>query len=323
MCPEELIERYRDLQHYLRWSTGDRDRVVGLAPLMEPHLDTFVEDFYHEVQQHPETRRVLKGGPQQVERLKVSLRNWLQQLFAGQYDADYVQGRWQVGLRHAEIGLHQVYTNMALSRLRSGMHQVMQRTGWPPNEIWPAIDSLNKLLDLDLAIIEDSYEFHRLQLEKRLERERSERKFRNLVEAAACMIVIMRDDMSVLYFSPFAERLTGYSASEVEQKSFLDLIDKTDGTSPTDPQPLTPNPRLPITDIDMPIRCRDGSQRWLVWNAIRLEDFDGTPAVIAVGHDITEKRRSAEKLLQSERLAAIGQTITGLAHESRNAVHAH
>ena len=70
----------------------------------------------------------------------------------------------------------------------------------------------------------------------------------------------------------------------------------------------------------MPIRCRDGSRRWLVWNAIQLDDFDGETAILAVGHDITEKRRSAERLLQAERLAAIGQTITGLAHESRNAL---
>ena len=61
-------------------------------------------------------------------------------------------------------------------------------------------------------------------MEKLAERERSERKFRNLVEAAACMIVIMREDFRVVYFSPYAERLTGYRAADVEQRSFLDLF---------------------------------------------------------------------------------------------------
>jgi hypothetical protein len=36
--------------------------------------------------------------------------------------------------------------------------------------------------------------------------------------------------------------------------------------------------------------------------------------------DITERKRTEERLLQAERLAAIGEAMTGLAHESRNAL---
>ena len=45
-----------------------------------------------------------------------------------------------------------------------------------------------------------------------LAKERSDAAFRHLVEAAECMIVILRPDHSIVYFSPFAEQLTGYSA---------------------------------------------------------------------------------------------------------------
>jgi hypothetical protein len=38
-----------------------------------------------------------------------------------------------------------------------------------------------------------------------------------------------------------------------------------------------------------------------------------------VGQDITDRKVAEERVLQNERLAAIGQTVTGLAHESRNA----
>ena len=44
-----------------------------------------------------------------------------------------------------------------------------------------------------------------------LAKERSDSVFRNLVEAAECMIVMLRPaDHAILYFSPFAEHLTGY-----------------------------------------------------------------------------------------------------------------
>ena len=42
--------------------------------------------------------------------------------------------------------------------------------------------------------------------------------------------------------------------------------------------------------------------------------------MLAVGQDITELNQAQRRALQSERLAGIGQMITGLAHESRNAL---
>src|SRR4051794_4706987 len=54
-----------------------------------------------------------------------------------------------------------------------------------------------------------------------LARDRSEAAFRQLVEAAECLIVILRPDHCILYFSPFAERLTGYPAEEVVGRNCL------------------------------------------------------------------------------------------------------
>lgn len=45
----------------------------------------------------------------------------------------------------------------------------------------------------------------------------------------------------------------------------------------------------------------------------------GVDEVVAIIRDVTEHRRAAQRALQTERLAAIGQMVAGLAHESRNA----
>src|SRR5262249_1622810 len=60
--------------------------------------------------------------------------------------------------------------------------------------------------------------------------------------------------------------------------------------------------------------------RWLVWNAEPLSHYEGGPAILAVGQDITSLKQAQEHALQSARLASIGQMVTGLAHESRNAL---
>jgi signal transduction histidine kinase len=84
---------------------------------------------------------------------------WLRELVSGKYDVDYVQRRWKVGYRHVEIGLDQVYTNVALSRLRVGLLRRLHDV-WDSslNERINTAAALHRLLDLDLAIIEDAYQ---------------------------------------------------------------------------------------------------------------------------------------------------------------------
>ena len=69
-----------------------------------------------------------------------------------------------------------------------------------------------------------------------------------------------------------------------------------------------------------PILCRDGSRRWIAWNARYLADYEDGPAILKVGQDITFLKQAQERALQAERLAAIGEVVAGLAHESRNAL---
>ena len=157
--PEQIFRRYQDLQTYVAWSDEDSERVRGLLPLLGPHLPALVEDFYAEIARHPAAHRVFTGGQAQVDRLKGSLLAWLRDLLNGPYDRDYAARRWRVGARHVEIGLEQVYTNVALSRLRDGLVRHLGES-WPGDRdgLVAAIRSLNKLMDLDLAKIEDAYQ---------------------------------------------------------------------------------------------------------------------------------------------------------------------
>ena len=160
------FQRYQQLQLYVKWTQADAQRVRGIATLVRPSFEPLVDDFYAEITKHPEASRVITGGEEQISRLKKTLVNWLVELFSGSYDRDYVERRWRVGLRHVEIGLNQVYTNAALSRLRRGLLAAIEKN-WQADigEMSRARESLNTLLDLDLAIIEDAYqtEFQRRQ----------------------------------------------------------------------------------------------------------------------------------------------------------------
>ncbi|MGF1583198.1 MAG: protoglobin domain-containing protein [Gemmataceae bacterium] len=311
-----IYQRYQALQDYVGWTEADAARVRNLAPKLQPVFPKLVEDFYNEIQRHPEAHQVIIGGNEQIQRLKRTLADWLRKLVTGQYDEAYVIGRWKVGLRHVEIGLSQVFTNAALSRLRSGICQGLQQS-WDSDltEFAASLQSINKLLDLDLAIIECAYQEENLLRV----RERSEATFRTLVEAAPCMIIILQPASRIHYFSPGARSLTGYSEGEVLGRDVRGTLF---------PHHRKDDPKLhslldgceTAQNYECEITHRDGLPRWILWNSRHLHDYEGSPAMLVVGHDLTIIKEAQERAVQAERLAAIGEMVTGLAHESGNAL---
>jgi two-component system, NtrC family, sensor kinase len=167
--PQSIFSRYQELQSYVAWTSADQDRVVAAGQIVAPHIPVLVDDFYAEIERHPAASGVITGGRPQIDRLKQTLTNWLRELFAGAYDAAYVGRRWHIGLKHVEIGLPQVYPVAALSRLRNGMIRIL-RSHWRGDEaaLSLVLQALNKLLDLDLAIIGDAYEIDYLKREQDL-----------------------------------------------------------------------------------------------------------------------------------------------------------
>ena len=158
---DELFERYQDIQRYVGWTQADADRVHAAAPLVESSFVELIDDFYREIAEHEATLKVITGGDAQIERLKGTLRAWLKELVTGPYDMAYAERRFRVGYRHVDIGLKQIYVEAAVSRLRNGLLQVL-RQNWPAggdiNELAATMRSINTLMDLDLAIIQDAYE---------------------------------------------------------------------------------------------------------------------------------------------------------------------
>ena len=83
------------MQRYVGWTDGDAKRVAAMWPLVSPQAKSLIDDFYAEIQRHPNAARVITGGPEQIERLSQTLREWLAQLFAGKYDIEYISRRWR------------------------------------------------------------------------------------------------------------------------------------------------------------------------------------------------------------------------------------
>jgi PAS domain S-box-containing protein len=203
-----------------------------------------------------------------------------------------------------------------MSQLRTGMMRVIADL---PEADQPARDAIDKLLDLDLAIIQDAYATQRLRLERDHERRMGEIRFRKLVEAATVAVLIFDKQGRIAYVSPFAEQLSGYSTDELMGQSFARLLIAGKQQSAINLEKVITG-NNDCRDLDLIFVTRSGEQRRWLCNLNGIDDVNGQPAMLMVAHDTTEWHATQERLGRSERLAGIGQMVAGLAHESRNAL---
>lgn len=159
MTPDQLFHEYQNYQSYIGWTDADANRVRTAANLLDGRLEFVIDDFYAEVARHPETRKIIAESRTTSDRLKATLRQWLKELLEGPRDRDYVMRRWQVGKRHVEIGLKQVYVSTAMARLRASLVETLIQSWTGERDgLALAILSLSKLIDLDLTVIENAYQ---------------------------------------------------------------------------------------------------------------------------------------------------------------------
>lgn len=246
MDHESLFARYQDLQAYVGWHEEDGQNIRGVGSLLEEYLPSMVEDFYAEIERHPGAKKVITGGEEQIARLKRTLHEWLMELLQGRYNANFVARRWRVGSRHVEIGLDQVYTNAALSRLRKGFHDALEdlsRAGkLPPDNLRSIGRSLDKLLDLDLAIIEDAYQAEYLRRQQQIE------KLATIGQVAGGVAHELRNPLNVIKTSVYY-LLNATNASDEKKNQHLARIEKQIGLADGVITALSNFARLPVPDM--------------------------------------------------------------------------
>ena len=236
--------RYQELQQYVGWSEEDAQRVKALGPLLAPTFEALVDDFYDEIERHPEARKVITGGAEQIARLKQTLQQWLQELFSGQYDRTYVERRWRVGHRHVDIGLNQVFTNAALSRLRSGLlRSIEERWSGTTGDLLACRGSLNTLLDLDLAIIEDAYQAEYQRRQSAAER------LATIGKVAGGIAHELRNPLNVVKTSVYF-LLNAKNAADEKKRAHLERIERQVGMADGVITALNDFARLPVPQIE-------------------------------------------------------------------------
>jgi len=317
-------ERFEEIKRYVRFTDEDVRCLALLCDKARPHFDKIAREFYERAREHEEAHAVFESE-EQIARLHITLVAWLERVLTGPYDADYCEKSARIGRVHVRVGLPQRYMFTAMTLFRARLAQVaVQSLG----EAAPRVcEALGRILDIELALMNDTYREALMERMQRYERarkseahralEQTERRLLRAVELARAFIVGLDADGRIRLFNREAERITGFAADEVVDRTFTEQFLVADGDdfgrawlSATDAE------RAPV---ECTLRTRAGRMRELSGGLSLVPADNGDePMIVLAARDVTDDKAVAARLRQSEKLAAVGTLAAGLAHEIRN-----
>jgi signal transduction histidine kinase len=145
-----------ELFAFVGFDDGDRARLRDLHPRIAPVFEAIAGRFYEAVFASPGAAAVL-SGPAQVERLRVSMIDWMSSGLVGPHDEKFYEKRSRIGRRHVAVGLGSQYMFTAMTVVRL-VYQDHVAALYPPAEAFAVMRSVHKLLDCELAIMVQHYE---------------------------------------------------------------------------------------------------------------------------------------------------------------------
>ncbi len=148
---------------------------------------------------------------------------------------------------------------------------------------------------------------------------KSEERYRALTEESLTGISIIQDGR-FRYVNPQVSLMTGYSAEELLGRSVLELVHEEDRTKVQEPFDQIVAGEA-VQGIEIRTRRKDGELAWRRFGATAIE-YGGKPAILLNSVDITQEKHLEQQLIQSEKLTAIGELVSGVAHELNNPLQA-
>ena len=147
---------------------------------------------------------------------------------------------------------------------------------------------------------------------------RVERHLASIVESASDLILSADKKGAILTWNAAAERLSGYAAAEAQGHYFPEFFADEDQKDIREIFSFIDTGKHTQTK-ECPLKTGQGSFVPVSWVFSPMKDTaNQTAGIMAVGRDLSERRKLEMELIQTQKLAALGVMAGGIAHEIRN-----
>jgi uncharacterized membrane protein (DUF373 family) len=149
------MRTFQEIKNNYRFSDPDIETLVRLLPIVSPHVDQIVTDFYNLLLTMPDTAKFI-GSETKLARLQAQHRQWLLELFQGPYDERYFQRLQRIGQAHVRIGLSAHFVYVGMNLVREKLDRIVD-TEVEAGQRQESRRALEKILDLNLDVIARTY----------------------------------------------------------------------------------------------------------------------------------------------------------------------
>jgi PAS domain S-box-containing protein len=148
---------------------------------------------------------------------------------------------------------------------------------------------------------------------------RAERHLASVVDSAYDLVVSMDPQGRILTWNRTAERTSGLELEEVKGQYLPDLCVEEEQQEMTLWLAQWAQGQFTKKSIEINLRTKTGKEVPISWTGSRmLDDEHRIVGLVAVGRDLTERKRLEAQLIQSAKLTSLGVMAGGIAHEIRN-----
>lgn len=140
----------------LGFTEDDVQALVSMRSIVDRRIHQLVADFYKSQTSIPEIA-LLIGDADTLNRLQVAQRRYIQDLFAGVYDSEYVNNRLRIGLVHKRIGVDPKLYLAAVHSLREMLLEMLSAELPDSPGRQAAFTALDKLIFFDVTLVFDTY----------------------------------------------------------------------------------------------------------------------------------------------------------------------